>query len=215
MTPSTHSLVAPVRLAAHALAHEAGALGVAHRALVEAVDLELEAVEAEVEDQVALEEPRRVVGEPAAPEVRVDRERRRGRRSGCAGSRARSRIVPRARRRPRSRRRRTPPARPRERSISARSPSRSRGPDRGEERLDLLVGHELDEEVDVVAAGPRGSRRSRRLRRGRLAAREAHAPEPSATPAEDQREPAERRGGQRLVEEQRAVDERERRASGT
>ena len=39
------------------------------RALVEAVDLELQAVEAEVEDQVALEEPRGLVGHAAAAEV--------------------------------------------------------------------------------------------------------------------------------------------------
>src|SRR4051812_11035110 len=43
-------------------------------ALVERVDLELEAVEAELAEQVALEEPRRLVGEPAAAEVGVDRE---------------------------------------------------------------------------------------------------------------------------------------------
>src|ERR671925_2098821 len=64
----------PVRLALHSLADEAGALGVTNRPVVEAVALELEAVEAEIEQQVALEEPGRVVGEPAAAEVAVDRQ---------------------------------------------------------------------------------------------------------------------------------------------
>ena len=43
-------------------------------ALVEAVDLELEPVEAELEDQEALEEARGLVGDPAPAEPRVDRE---------------------------------------------------------------------------------------------------------------------------------------------
>src|SRR5712691_3460629 len=66
--------VAPVGLAPDALAHEAGALGVADRTLVEAVALELEAVVVEVEDQVPLEQPRRLVSEPAPAEVRVEGE---------------------------------------------------------------------------------------------------------------------------------------------
>jgi hypothetical protein len=45
------------------------------RALVEAVDLELEPVVAEVEDQVPLEQPRGLVGETTAAEVRMHRER--------------------------------------------------------------------------------------------------------------------------------------------
>ena len=44
------------------------------RPLVEAVDLELEPVEATFADQVVLQAPRGVVGEPAAAEVRVDRD---------------------------------------------------------------------------------------------------------------------------------------------
>ena len=40
-----------------------------------------------------------------------------------------------------------------ERSISARISSRSFEPHRGEERLDVLVRHELDEEVGVIRAG--------------------------------------------------------------
>src|SRR5262249_48694530 len=66
--------VAPVRLALDALAHEAGALGVADRPLVEPVALELEPVEAELEDQVPLQGTRRPVGEAAAAERGVDRE---------------------------------------------------------------------------------------------------------------------------------------------
>jgi hypothetical protein len=40
------------------------------RPLVEAVDLELEAVEAELVDEVTLEETRRLVGDPSPPEAR-------------------------------------------------------------------------------------------------------------------------------------------------
>ena len=46
------------------------------RALVEAVDLELDPVEAALVEQVPLEEPRRVVGEPAAAEARDGRRGR-------------------------------------------------------------------------------------------------------------------------------------------
>src|SRR5919197_1480043 len=68
-------VVAPVRLAAHSFANEPGPLGVALRALVEAVDLELQPVVAEVVDQVPLEEARRLVGEAPAAEVGMHRER--------------------------------------------------------------------------------------------------------------------------------------------
>ena len=50
--------VTEVRPPLHALADEPDALGVADRALVEAVAGELEAVEAELAEQVALEQPR-------------------------------------------------------------------------------------------------------------------------------------------------------------
>ena len=50
------------------------ALRVLDRALVEAVDLELQPVEVELEQQVALKEPRGLVGEPAATELGMDRE---------------------------------------------------------------------------------------------------------------------------------------------
>src|SRR6185436_20757769 len=55
-------VVAPVRLAAHTLVDEAGALRMPHGPLVEAVDLHLQAVEAELVQEVALELPRRRVG---------------------------------------------------------------------------------------------------------------------------------------------------------
>ena len=55
MTPSTHSSWRQYALATDTLAREARPLGVADRSLVEAVDLQLEPVVAEVEEQVALE----------------------------------------------------------------------------------------------------------------------------------------------------------------
>src|SRR5439155_22464778 len=64
--------VPAVGLPPHALADEARSLGVPNGALVEAVDLELQSMEAELEEQVALEEPRRLVREPLPPELRVD-----------------------------------------------------------------------------------------------------------------------------------------------
>ena len=64
--------LAAVRLSALALPHEPDALGVPHRPLVELVDLELEAVVAEVEEEVTLQLVGRLVGEPAAAKVRVD-----------------------------------------------------------------------------------------------------------------------------------------------
>jgi hypothetical protein len=66
--------VAQVGLAPDALAREAGALRVRDRPLVERVDLELQAVVAELVDQVALQEPRGFVRDPPAAEARVDGE---------------------------------------------------------------------------------------------------------------------------------------------
>src|SRR6266516_1754190 len=66
--------VPQVRLPLHALADEARALRVAERALVEGVDLELEPVQAEVDEQVPLELPGGVVRDSATAEVRVDGE---------------------------------------------------------------------------------------------------------------------------------------------
>src|SRR5256714_9053349 len=72
---SIHPLaVPPVRPAARALVYEARTLGVALRALVEPVNLELEPVQVELEQQVALKELRRLVGKTAATKVRMDRE---------------------------------------------------------------------------------------------------------------------------------------------
>src|SRR6187401_1360132 len=55
-------LVAPVRLAAGPLAREARSLGVTHRTFVEAVDLHLYSVKAELAEEVTLEEARSRVG---------------------------------------------------------------------------------------------------------------------------------------------------------
>src|SRR5438270_2642099 len=66
--------VPPVRPPPDALANEADPLRVAHRPLVEAVDLELQAVVVEVEEEVPVEHPRRLVRQTPPPEVRVHRE---------------------------------------------------------------------------------------------------------------------------------------------
>ena len=52
-----------------ALAHEADTLGVADRRGVEAVTRQLEPVKAQLEDEVALGEPRTLVGNATAPEA--------------------------------------------------------------------------------------------------------------------------------------------------
>ena len=66
--------VPEVRAPLDAFPHEAGTLGVADRSLVESVAGELETMEAELEDQVALQELRRLGGDPAAAERREDGE---------------------------------------------------------------------------------------------------------------------------------------------
>ena len=76
--------VAPVRLALHPFADEADPLGVGDRALVEAVDLQLQPVEAELEQEVALELSRGLLRQARGRGSRDGRRARRGRRSGCA-----------------------------------------------------------------------------------------------------------------------------------
>src|ERR671929_803565 len=66
--------VPPVRPPPDALADEADPLRVAHRPLVEAVDLELEPVVVEVEEQVPVEHLRRLVRQAPPAEVRMQRE---------------------------------------------------------------------------------------------------------------------------------------------
>src|SRR5437588_3383582 len=66
--------VPPVRPPPDALAHEADPLRVVHRALVEAVDLELEPVVVEVEEEVSVEHPRGLVRDSPAAEARMDGE---------------------------------------------------------------------------------------------------------------------------------------------
>ena len=63
-----------VRAPLHALADIAAALGMRERALVEAVDLQLDAMEAEIDEQMPLEEPRRVDADATSAKARVDRE---------------------------------------------------------------------------------------------------------------------------------------------
>ncbi len=76
--PEQHAVdplvVAPVRLAPHALADPPGALGVPERALVEPVDLHLDPMEAEVAEEVTLDRPSGLDADALPPEARVDRE---------------------------------------------------------------------------------------------------------------------------------------------
>src|ERR671929_1798334 len=66
--------VPPVRPPPDSLADEADPLRVAHRPLVEAVDLELQPVVVEVEEEVPVEHARGLVGEPPPAELRMHRE---------------------------------------------------------------------------------------------------------------------------------------------
>src|SRR5665213_2434547 len=66
--------VLQIRLALDALAHVTGALRLRDRALVEAVDLQLDPVQVEVDEQMALELAHGLVADPAAAEARMDRE---------------------------------------------------------------------------------------------------------------------------------------------
>src|SRR3990170_1232802 len=146
-------LVPPVRLAAHALADVAGQLGVPLRALVEPVDLELEPVEAELEEEVALDLPGGldadlppaevgVHGEPAEardpaplvdsleghragrPPVNLDHQHAARLRLGLGALDLSEQLLARG------------------------------GPDGGEERRDRLVRDEPEQEVDVVVPRP-------------------------------------------------------------
>src|SRR5881409_534390 len=70
--PVGPAVAVPVRIAAHALACVPGQLRMRLGALVEAVDLELKAVESEIDDQVALQQTRRLDPDTAAAEASVD-----------------------------------------------------------------------------------------------------------------------------------------------
>ena len=157
-----------------------------HRALVEAVDLELEAVEVELLHEVALEEARRLVGDVAAAEVRVDREAAEVR---DAASPVRALEAHRA-----------GPfsvdlddedaecVRLRLRALDLRAHGvRVLRPDGGEKRLHVLVCEELDEEAHVVR-----SRAPDRDQAGSSCARvrSSCAPDASATPARMSARPA-------------------------
>ena len=123
-TPSTHSSLRQYALRRTPSRMKPGALRMAHRALVEAVDLHLEAMEAELVEEVPLEEPRGRVGDLRAAEVRDARRDRRDSRCGCGGSPRSKRIVP--ARSPSTSMTKTPNASgsASERSISARISSR-------------------------------------------------------------------------------------------
>ena len=172
--------VAAVRLPLDALADEARALRVPHRALVEAVDLELEPVVAELVDEVALEEAGGGVGDPAAAEVRVDRE--------PAEPATRLRLFETAK----------PIAPARSPSTSTTKRPKSSGSARPLDLLEQLLARRRAEPTGTgrrrrASSARRGSRRrragrggSRRSRPGRLgdlgAPPEADTPEPSETP---------------------------------
>src|SRR5439155_20615418 len=66
--------VLQVRPSLHALAHVAAGVGMRERTLVEAVDLQLDAVEVEVDEQVALERTCALDADPASAEARMDGE---------------------------------------------------------------------------------------------------------------------------------------------
>src|SRR6185295_12069616 len=67
-------VVAPVGLSPNSLAHPADPFGMAERALVEGVDLDLQSVEVELADQVALELARSLVADALTPVGGRDRE---------------------------------------------------------------------------------------------------------------------------------------------
>src|SRR5260370_34436921 len=66
--------VLQIRLPLDPLPHVAAGLCVRDRSLAEAVDLQLDAVEVEIDEQVPLERARSCNADPAAPEARVDGE---------------------------------------------------------------------------------------------------------------------------------------------
>src|SRR6266536_1052917 len=130
--------VALVGLAADALPNEPGPLGVAQGSLVEAVDLELEPVVAQLEEEVALEEARRPVREPPATEVGVDRQRAEVRDPAAAVGEVEAHQ-------PRT----VPVAAVLDLDHEAAELLRLRLVG-----LDLLVAHQLDQEVEIGGLGP-------------------------------------------------------------
>jgi len=184
--------VTPVGATARAFPDEAGSLGMALCAFVEPVDLELKPVEAEVEEQVALEQSRRFVGEPPAAEIGMYRKIREVRDPRAA---VRDLEAQRAGGMPVS----LPLDLDQEaaeliglvlRALDLRKqPFTVTRPNDGEVRLHVLVGRQFENEVDVARVRPAepqafalddaqgdgvagaGARRGSRT-----------APEPSATP---------------------------------
>src|SRR5207302_996420 len=173
--------VPPVRAAPNALADVADALCVRNRARVEAVDLELEAVVAEVVHQMLLEASRSVICDPAAAERRVHSEALEVRNPRTAVRELEAEPAG-----------TLPIDLDHEPAVVVRLALRARhflgdsvrvlGRDRAEERLYVLVGDQLDEEIDVVRA--RAADRDRHgvwaagTRRGRR-----RSPDPSPMPS--------------------------------
>jgi len=171
--------VAEVGLSPHALAGEAGPLGVHQRALVEAVHLQLEPVEAEIVDEVPLEEPRRLVRDPAPAEVRVH-----GEPAQVRDPAAQVRALEAHRSRAHAVHLDQEDAERvwlllRALYLGADLPVLLR-PDRGEKRLDVLVAHELGEEPDVLRRRPANRHRHAADSWARPPRR--RWPEPRATP---------------------------------
>jgi hypothetical protein len=155
--PEEHTIdplaVPPIRLTTDALADESGTFRVLDRAYVESVALELQTVVVELDEQVALEKPRGSVGEPAAAKGRVNSEAAEVRDAAPpvrdveaehAGGAPAPLVVDLDHESPALAGAflRAPDFR--EQALAV---SRSNG---GEVRLDVLVGEQLHEEVDVL-----------------------------------------------------------------
>ena len=187
--PVDPAVALAVRLSLDALADVAGSLGVALGALVEAVDLELDPVEAALADQVVLQEACGVVGEPAAAEVGMDRD--------AADVRDPAADV-----RPLPEHRAGAVAVQLDDEQAALlgialellgDPVPLVAAAGGQERADGLVGVEVGEEVEVVRLG--ATERDAHGRAGTVVApRQADGAGGERDAAEDQRQPDERRG---------------------
>ena len=157
----------------------------ANGSLVEAVDLELDPVEATLADQVMLEQARGVVGEPAATEAGMDRD--------ASDVRDPAADV-------------RPPPEQRARTLSVELDHEQPAllgiafevlgdavplvpAGGGEKRAHVVVGVEVGEEVEVIGLG--GSKRDGHGRAGAVARRgNRTAPDASATPPRISASPA-------------------------
>ena len=178
------------------------------RALVEAVDLELQPVEAEVDQEVALQQPRRVVADAAAAEVRVHGEPADVRDAGAAVDelevdRAGALAVD------------LDHEEPERVGLAAENARSARGRRRARAAATAARNGCTSSSSSSAArnaTSPAPARRIETLTTGGRLDRTSPEPhragaEPDA--AEDQREPEQRRRGDRLVQQQRAVHDRE------